>query len=143
MRRILYLLCMLLGTSAFAQTAKFERKLEFVFTILQKETKTLMPGSIVEVFSGDKRIDVGISDYSGRQFAYLNPKDIIDNKILIKVYGIKCKPHEQTMIVKQDLAKTIYLSYGNTEYTKASDIGKLMKKFNFPAPPPFFCGTVD
>ncbi|WP_298884242.1 hypothetical protein [uncultured Polaribacter sp.] len=142
MKNIIYILFLIVGISTYGQNTSEDRyKVEFNF--VQEETKELLPGSIIEIFSGNERIDVGISDFSGNHYFYLKKRKIKHNKISIKVYGIKCKVHKQKLILKNNLKKTIFLKYGETEYVNRKNLGEFIKKLNFPEPAPFLCGTID
>jgi hypothetical protein len=143
MKHIIYILFLIIGISTYGQNTSFEEKYKVEFKFVQKETKELLPGSIIEIFSGNERIDVGISDFSGNQYFYLKKSEIKQDKIVIKVYGIKCKTLKQKLILKNNMKKTIFLKYGETEYVNHRDIGEFIKKLNFPKPESFLCGTID
>jgi hypothetical protein len=115
--------------------------LELLF--IEEKTKDSLPLSIVEIYSGGKRIDAGMSDYQGICFLVLEKEDVVNGKINLKVYGLKCKPHKQKMSLYEGLNTTIKLKYGKTEYNSRDDQLYMMKKLNFPDPEPWRCGTVD
>ncbi|TXD53889.1 MULTISPECIES: hypothetical protein [unclassified Polaribacter] len=138
MKYLIPILFLIFGISTFGQNSKVENKYKVAFEFIEKETKVVLPGSIIEIFSGTKRIDVGVSDFSGTQFFYLKQNEITNDKIVIKVFGVKCEPHEQTLILKNNLTKTMYLKYGETDYVNHRDVGEFIKKLNFPEPEPFY-----
>ena len=143
MKNIIYIILLIVGIFTYDQNTSFEDKYKVEFKFVQEETKELLPESIIEIFSGNERIDVGISDFSGNQYFYLKKRRIKHNTINIKVYGIKCKVHKQKLIFKNNLKKTIFLKYGETEYVNRKNSGEFIKKLNFPEPEPFLCGTIE
>ncbi|TVZ52191.1 hypothetical protein [Dokdonia sp. Hel_I_53] len=143
MKNVFYFLFLIVGISTYGQNTSFEDKYKVEFKFVQEETKEVLLGSIIEIFSGNEGIDVGISDFSGNINFYLKKRKIKHNKIKIKVYGIKCMVHEQKLILKNNLKKTVFLKYGETEYTNRKKLGEFIKKLNFAEPDPFLCGTID
>ena len=104
-----YIILLIVGIFTYDQNTSFEDKYKVEFKFVQEETKELLPESIIEIFSGNERIDVGISDFSGNQYFYLKKRRIKHNTINIKVYGIKCKVHKQKLIFKNNLKKIFWV----------------------------------
>ena len=129
--------------STYGQNTILKNKYKVEFKFIEKDTKELLPSSIIEIFSGKKRIAVGISDYAGTQYFYLEPNDIKNDKITLSVYGLKCKPYEHTLIINKNFKSTIFLEHGKTYFNDRKDLPKFIKKLNFPKPETFECGTID
>ena len=51
-----------------------------------KDSTDVLSYSIIEIFSGDVRIDTGQTDFDGIDIFVISSGSIIDNKILIKIY---------------------------------------------------------
>lgn len=68
--------------------------------------------------------------FNGVEILSLNQNDIVDNKIVMKIYGMKCKPIKKKFIVNEDVNTTIYLKYGKTDYNKVTDYDWMRKKLN-------------
>ena len=64
-----------------------------------KDSTDVLPFSIIEIFSGDVRIDTGQTDFDGIDIFVISSGSIIDNKILIKIYGIKCEVFENEYMI--------------------------------------------
>ena len=110
--------------------------------ILEKNSKDTLIGSIVEVFSGEKRIETSISDFDGISIFFLSSEDIINNKIRFKIHGMKCSLFEKEYELSDDLNAEIYLEYGQSEYTHPNQLSEMYKKLHI-KPKVFECGTTD
>jgi hypothetical protein len=104
---------------------------------IEKTTKDTLIGSIIEVFSGKKRIETDITDFDGISIFYLNSKNIINNKILIKIHGMKCSVFEKEYELTDDLNAKIYLEYGKSEYTNPNQLSEMYKKLNIKPKPQY------
>lgn len=144
MNRLVFFLILLAGTFTQGQNLTFEKDyilLELMF--IEQKSQDSLPGSIVEIFSGEKRINVGMSDYQGICVLSLKKEDIVNDNIHLNVYGIKCKPHKQMMSLNEGVNSTIILEYGKTEYNSRDDQLMMMRKLDFPKPEIIYCGTVN
>jgi hypothetical protein len=65
MKYLIPILFLIFGISTCGQNSKVENKYKVAFEFIEKETKVVLPGSIIEILPGTKRIDVGVSDFSG------------------------------------------------------------------------------
>ena len=133
----------MLSFSTYGQNTILESKYKVELKFIEKDTKELLPSSIIEIFSGKKRIAAGISDYTGTQYFYLKSNEIKNHKITLRVYGLKCKPYEHTFSINKNLKSTIFLEYGKTDFNDRKDLPKFIKKLYFPIPEPSKCGTID
>jgi hypothetical protein len=95
-----------------------------------KDSTDVLPFSIIEIFSGDVRIDTGQTDFDGIDIFVISSGSIIDNKILIKIYGIKCEVFENEYMINDNLKLIINLEYRETTYNHLSQMGDMFKKLN-------------
>ena len=109
---------------------------------VEKSSKDTIIGSIIEIYSGEKRIETDISDFDGISILVINSKDIVDDKIRLKIYGPKCSIFEKGYHLTNDLNTKINLEYGETEYTHHNQLSEMYKKLNI-KPKVFECGTID
>jgi hypothetical protein len=131
MKTILSLLILIITVNAVGQTIDSKKDIHFRYLAVEKNTKDTLIGAITEVFSGNKRILAKCcTDFDGLESFTLNVNDIVDNKIVMKIYGMKCKPFKKRFIVNGDVKTTIYLKYGKTDYNKVTDEDWMRKKLN-------------
>ncbi|MCX2839837.1 hypothetical protein OQ279_17055 [Salinimicrobium sp. MT39] len=142
MKNFSYILFFLLCIQVNGQNPPDRKQFKVDLLTIEKKSKDTLAGSIIEIYSGGKRIETDITDFDGISIFYLNESDIVDKKIRLKIYGLKCKFYESTFSIKEDLKKTIYLQYGQTEYNDPHQIHKMYEKLNI-KPKEFHCGTID
>ncbi len=144
MKNIIYILFLLFSLSIIGQTENIKKDFRVDLLTIEKNTRDTLIGTFTEIYSGNKRIKAECcTDFDGIDIFYINPKDIVDNRIYMKFYGRKCKPYKKKFIIRGDLKTTIYLKYGKTEYnTKIKDFEMMFKKLNIEYDT-FRCGTVD
>ena len=142
MKHLIHIFILLFFIQSNGQNTSEKKFLRLDLLILEKTTKDTLVTSIVELYSGEKRIETDLSDFFGKSVFIVNSTDIINNKILLKFYGIKCKPYETELILKNDINTQIYLEYGKTEYNNRSQLSEMYKKLNI-KPKTSTCGTID
>jgi hypothetical protein len=131
MKTILSLLIIIITVNAVGQNIDSKKDIVFRYLAVEKNTKDTLIGAFTEVFSGNKRIKAKCcTDFNGVEILSLNQNDIVDNKIVMKIYGMKCKPIKKKFIVNEDVNTTIYLKYGKTDYNKVTDYDWMRKKLN-------------
>ena len=131
MKTILSLLIIIITVNAVGQNIDSKKDIVFRYLAVEKNTKDTLIGAFTEVFSGNKRIKAKCcTDFDGLERFTLNVNDIVDNKIVMKIYGMKCKPFKKRFIVNGDVKTTIYLKYGKTDYNKVTDYDWMRKKLN-------------
>ena len=129
MKTILSLL--IITINAVGQNIDSKKDIVFRYLAVEKNTKDTLIGAFTEVFSGNKRIKAKCcTDFNGVEILSLNQNDIVDNKIVMKIYGMKCKPIKKKFIVNENVNTTIYLKYGKTDYNKVTDYDWMRKKLN-------------
>ncbi|KAB1067414.1 hypothetical protein F6U93_10220 [Tamlana haliotis] len=139
MKHLIYIILICFCIQLNGQNGNDIKDFTIKLTLIEKNSNNLLAGSIIEIFSGQTRIKTDVSDFDGISFFYLNPKNIIDNKILLKIHGLKCKILEKEFTINNDLNTKIYLEYGETEYTHPKQISEMYKKLNI-KPEPSYCG---
>jgi hypothetical protein len=131
MKTILSLLILIITVNAVGQNIDSKKYIDFRYLAVEKNTKDTLIGAFTEIFSGNKRILAKCcTDFNGVEILSLNQNDIVDNKIVMKIYGMKCKPIKKKFIVNGDVNTTIYLKYGKTDYNKITDDEWMRKKLN-------------
>ncbi|OEI79888.1 hypothetical protein AST99_11400 [Formosa algae] len=98
MKHLIYIFILLFFIQSNGQNTSETSFLRLDLLILEKTTKDTLVASIVELYSGEQKIETDLSDLVGKSILIVNSKDIIDNKILLKIYGRKCKPFETELI---------------------------------------------
>jgi hypothetical protein len=141
MKQIIYILNLIFSVATVGQSIDQKKDFRVHLVTIEKKTKDTLAGSIIEIYSGNKRIKTNSTDFDGVSIFYLNPKDIIDNNIYLIIHGLKCKPYKKKFFIQNDLNTTIYLKYGKTEYNNPKQTDEMFKKFDIK--PDFGCGTVD
>ena len=142
MKHLIYIVIILFSIQTNGQNSTERKQFRVDLLTIEKNTKDTLIGSIIEVFSGEKRIETDISDFDGISISFLNSKDIINNKVLLKIHGKKCSVFEKEYELTDDLNTTIYLEYGESEYTHPKQLSEMYKKLNI-KPKTSTCGTVD
>jgi hypothetical protein len=143
MKTILSLLIIIIAVNAVGQNIDSKKDIVFRYLAVEINTKDTLIGAFTEVFSGNKRILAKCcTDFNGVEILSLNQNDIVDNKIVMKVYGMKCKPIKKKFIVNGDVNTTIYLKYGKTDYNKKTDYDWMRKKLNIECEI-IKCGFID
>ena len=97
---------------------------------IERSTNDTIKAAIVETYSGGKRIHAGVSDFDGISIFFISAKDIVNDKISLKIYGPKCNIFEKEYTIKTDLNTKIKLVYGKSEYTHYTQMSKMLRKLN-------------
>ena len=109
---------------------------------IEKTTKDTLIGSIIEVYSAEKRIETDITDFDGISIFYLKSKDIISKKVRLKIHGMNCSVFEKEYELNNDLNTKIYLEYGESEYTIRNQLTEMYKKLDI-KPKMFECQVIE
>jgi hypothetical protein len=109
------------------------------FITVLKNSDDVIPLTITEIISGSERIGVISGDFDGASSWSICSKKIIGNKIILRVWGINCKPFEKEYEVTNDLKFSIELEYGESKLKNRKDREVFIRKdLGIP-----FCGTTD
>ena len=130
MKHLIYIIIILFSIQTNGQNSTEKKQFRIDLLTLEKNTKDTLISSIVEVFSGEKRIETSISDFDGISIFFLNSKDIINNKIRLKIHGLKCSVFEKEYELTDDLNTEIHLEYGESEYTNRNQLSEMRKKLD-------------
>ncbi len=130
MKYLIYIIIILLSIQTNGQNSTEQKQFRIDLLTIEKNTKDSLIGSIIEVFSGKKRIETDISNFDGISIFFLKSKDIMDNKIRLKIHGMKCVVFEKEYELIDDLNTEIYLEYGVSEYTNKNQLSEMHKKLN-------------
>ncbi|ALM20536.1 hypothetical protein AAT17_04435 [Nonlabens sp. MIC269] len=139
MKHLIYIFIILFTIQTSGQDSTEKKQFRVDLLTVEKTTKDTIISSIVEIYSGEKRIKTDISDFDGISIFFIKSKDIVNDKIRLKIYGPKCSIFEKEYTLKDDLNTTINLEYGETEYTHHSQTMEMYKKLNI-KPKIFECG---
>ena len=110
------------------QNSTVKKKFKVDLLTLEKTSNDTIISSIVEAYSGGKRIQAAVSDFDGISIFYINTKEVVNDKIRLKIYGPKCNVFEKEYILKTDLTTEIKLEYGESEYTHYTQMGEMLRK---------------
>ena len=102
MKHLIYIVIILFSIQTNGQNSTERKQFRVDLLTIEKNTKDTLIGSIIEVFSGEKRIETDISDFDGISIFFLNSKDIINNKVLLKIHGKKCSVFEKEYELTDD-----------------------------------------
>jgi hypothetical protein len=139
MKRLFYITIILFSIQTNGQNSSVKKQFRIDLLTLESNTKDTLAGSIIEVFSGKKRIETDISDFDGISIFFLKSDDITNNKVRLKIHGMKCSVFEMEYELTKDLNTKIYLEYGESEYTNPNQLSEMYKKLNI-KPKMFECG---
>jgi hypothetical protein len=142
MKHLIYIVIILFTIQTNGQNSNEKKQYRIDLLTLEKNTKDTLISSIVEVFSGEKRIETSISDFDGISIFFLKSKDIINNKIRLKIHGLKCSVFEKEYELTDDLNTEIHLEYGETEYTNRNQLSEMRKKLDI-KPKMFECQVIE
>lgn len=137
MKYLIYTIIILFSIKTNGQNSTEKKQFRVDLLTIEKTAKDTLIGSIIEVFSGKKRIETDITDFDGISIFYLNSKNIINNKIQIKIHGMKCSVLEKEYELTDDLNTKIYLEYGESEYTNPNQLSAMYKKLNIKPKPQY------
>lgn len=135
MKSIISVLILFLFLSGNAQGTINQKDIRIDLFTTEKKSKNIVIGAIVEVLSGNKRIETSFSDFDGICIFYLNPSKIIKNKIVLKIYGPKCRTFKKEFLISSDSKIKIDLSYGKTKYQSYKDLDMMLSKLNIEPKP--------
>lgn len=130
MKHIIYILIFLLTTQTNGQNSIEKKKFKVELLTVEKTSKDTIINTIIETYSGGKRIIAAMSDFDGISVFFIDPKNVIDDKILLKIYGPKCSILEKEYNLTDDINTVINLEYGETEYTDYNQLSRILKKLN-------------
>ncbi len=128
MKRIIYILIFLLTIQTNGQNSTGKKKFRVDLLTVEKTTNNTIISSIIETYSDGKRIKAVVSDFDGISIFFIDSKDVVDNKIILKIYGPKCSILEKEFNIKDDLNTKINLEYGKTEYNHYTQMSKMLDK---------------
>ena len=140
MNTILILLSSLFFINSNDQAIETEgMMINVTFITVVKNTDDVIPLTITEIVSGSERIGVISGDFDGANSWSICSKKIVDNKIILRVFGINCKPFEKEYEVTNDLSFKIELEYGDSALKNRKDREVFIsKELGIP-----FCGTTE
>ena len=130
MKHIVYIFILLFSVQMNGQNSIAEKKIKVELLTLEKTSNDTIISSIVETYSGGKRIQTAVSDFDGISIFSVNTKDILNDKIRLKIYGPKCSVFEKEYNFKTDLITEIKLEYGESTYTHYTQMRKMLRKLN-------------
>jgi hypothetical protein len=128
MKSLIYIIIFLFSIHTNGQNSTEKEQFRIDLLTIEKTTNDTIISSIIEIYSNDKRIETDISDFDGISIFFIKSKDVIDNKIRLKIYGPKCSVFEKEYILTDDLNTKINLEYGETEYTHHNQSREMKKK---------------
>ncbi|MDH7447584.1 hypothetical protein [Aquimarina sp. 2201CG14-23] len=128
MRNLIYIFVILFSIQTNAQNSTDKGWFRIDLLTYEKTTNDTIRGAIIELYSGQKRLEVYLSDFDGKSNFIINEKDIVDKNILLKVHGPKCSIFEKEYNITGDLETIINLEYGESEYTHFDKRGEIYKK---------------
>lgn len=140
MKTIIILLSFLFLSNVNSQVLEHENRIINInFTTVVKNSDDVIPLTITEIMSGTERIGVVSGDYDGISSWNVCSRKLIDNKVILRVFGINCKLFEKEYEVKNDLNLNIELEYGESKLKSRKDRELFIRKeLGIP-----FCGTTD
>lgn len=112
MRSILFLmLCFIVFKTSAQEQSKM---LEAEITVKHKDSLYVLPLTVLEVFSGNKRIAVLACDFDGKANFAICSKELTNNLITIKSYGkdVKTEKFDYEFKVNLDLTLLLELGFG-------------------------------
>jgi hypothetical protein len=130
MKQLIYIFVLLYSINSIGQESSENMKFQIFINTFEKTSNDTIGSSIIEIYSGEKRIETAISDFDGNSILEINSKDIVDNKIILKVYGPKCRIFEEKYLITNNLNIKIHLEYGETEYFHHNQLYKMLKKLD-------------
>ncbi|WP_298426906.1 hypothetical protein [uncultured Kordia sp.] len=142
MKHLIYIIIILFSIQTNGQNSTEKNQFRVDLLTVEKHTKDTLIGSIVEVFSGERRIETSISDFDGISIFFLKSKDIANDKIRLKIHGMNCSEFEMEYELNNDLNTKIYLEYGESEYTNRNQLIEMYKKFDI-QPKMFECQVIE
>lgn len=128
MKHLIYIIIILFSIQTNGQNSTEKRKYRIDLLTIEKTSNDTIISSIIETYSGGKRIQAAVSDFDGISIFYIDSENIVDNRIRLKIYGPKCRIFEQEYILEADLNTKISLVYGETEYTHYTQMSKMLDK---------------
>ena len=129
MKHLIYIIIILFSIQTIGQNST-KKQFRIDLLIIEKNTKDTLISSIIEVFSGEKRIKTDVSDFDGISVFLLKSEDIVNNKIKMKIHGLNCSAFEKEYELNNDLNTKVYLEYGESEYTNKNQLSEMYKKLD-------------
>nr|WP_295706209.1 hypothetical protein [uncultured Lacinutrix sp.] len=142
MKHLIYIIIVLFSIQTNGQNSTEKKQFRVDLLTVEKTSNDTIISAIIEVYSGKKRIETDISDFDGISIFFINSKDIMDDKIRLKIHGPKCSVYEKQYNLTDDLNTKINLEYGETDYTHHNQTFEMYKKLKI-KPKVFECGTSD
>ncbi|WP_303317328.1 hypothetical protein Q4Q34_01395 [Flavivirga abyssicola] len=130
MKHLIYIIIILFSIQTNGQNSTEKKQFRIDLLTVEKTTNDTIISSIIEIYSGEKRIETSTSDFDGISIFFIKSKDVIDDKIRLKIYGPKCSIFEKEYILTDDLNTKINLEYGETEYTHHNQTMEMYEKLN-------------
>ncbi len=85
MKHLIYIIIILFSIQTNGQNSSEIKKFRIDLLTVEKTTNDTIISSIIEIYSGGKRIETDISDFDGISIFHINSKDVIDHKIRLKI----------------------------------------------------------
>ena len=130
MKRIIYILILLLTIQMHGQDSNEKKKFKVELLTVEKTSNDTIISTIIETYSDGKRIKAAMSDFDGISVFFIDSKDVVDDKILLKLHGPKCSILEKEYNLTDDINTKIDLEYGETEYTHYTQLSIMLNKLN-------------
>ncbi|CAM4004034.1 MULTISPECIES: hypothetical protein [Flavobacterium] len=135
MRNIKFIAVFILILTTFrlsAQTVVANKMIRIEFQTLEKKSNDILIGSVIEVLSNGERIGIIHGDFNGLCVVNVCSKKIIDDKITINAYGMKCKSFTNEYTVNSDSKIDVYLEYGESKYQTLNDRRLILHELKVP-----------
>lgn len=130
MKYLIYIAIILFTVQMNGQNTTEKRNYTIKLLTVEKTNNDTIIGAIIEAYTGGKRIQADVSDFFGNTIFILDSKNIVDNKIRLKIYGPRCSIYEKEYYLTENLDTKINLEYGETEYNHISQMGEMLDKLN-------------
>lgn len=115
-----------------AQNLVPNKMIEIKFQTIEKKSNDIIIASVIEIKSNNERIGIIHGDYEGISSFKVCSKKIKNGKITLNVYGMKCKPFQNTYKVEDGSKIIINLDYGETKYKTLEDRKFILAQLNIP-----------
>jgi hypothetical protein len=105
-----------------------KKNIEIAFESIEKNTQDIIIATFIEISTNGKRIAIIKTDYDGKAVVKICSDKIVDDKIVVRAFGLKCAPFAQKILVTQNSVFTLPLSYGETQYQRIDDYKIILVK---------------
>ena len=114
------LILLLTSSNVLSQTNAGEM-INIKFKTIEKNSKNIISGTATEVWSGNYRIGFINGDFDGISQLDICSKQIVNKKVVLKIYGMKCEYFEKEYLVNGHLDFIVDLKYGKTKFQKMTN----------------------